>query len=87
MSNQRCHESRRYHPLKIHRARSDRRRPTLAGKFATINVTGRAGVPNDATAVFLNVVAAKIGTNGTVCIYTTSDTDLIIDVSGYIPAS
>jgi alpha-tubulin suppressor-like RCC1 family protein len=97
---------------------------TRAGKFATINVTGRAGVPNDATAVFLNVVAAnpsgpgfltvfacgtkqplaanvnyngndirsnavlaKIGTNGTICIYTTTDTDLIIDVNGYIPAS
>jgi hypothetical protein len=98
MSNQRCHESRRYHPLKIHQARSDRRRRTLAGKFATINVTGRAGVSNDATAVFLNVVAANpsgpgyltafpCGTNGTVCIYTSTDTDLIIDVNGYIPAS
>ena len=97
---------------------------TLAGKTATINVTGRAGVPNNATAVFLNVVAAnpsrpgyltvfpcgtkqplasnvnyngndissnavlaKIGTNGNVCVYTSADTDLIIDVNGYVPAS
>ena len=99
---------------------------TRAGKFATINVTGRAGVPDDATAVFLNVVAAnpsgpgyltvfacgtkqplaanvnyngngndisfnavlaKIGTNGNVCIYTSADTDLIIDVNGYIPGN
>ena len=97
---------------------------TLAGKFATINVTERAGVPNNATAVFLNVVAAnpsrpgyltvfpcgtkqplasnvnyngndirsnavlaKIGTNGNVCVYTTADTDLIIDINGYIPGN
>ena len=96
---------------------------TRAGKTATINVTGRAGVPNDATAVFLNVVAAnpsgpgfltvfacgtkqplaanvnyngndisfnavlaKISTNGTVCIYTSTETDLIIDVNGYVPS-
>jgi hypothetical protein len=97
---------------------------TLAGNTATINITGRAGVPNNATAVFLNVVAAnpsgpgyltvfpcgttrplasnvnyngndisfnavlaKIGTNGNVCIYTSADTDLIIDINGYVPAS
>ena len=97
---------------------------TLAGNTATINITGRAGVLNNATAVFLNVVAAnpsgpgyltvfacgttrplasnvnyngndissnavlaKIGTNGNVCIYTSADTDLIIDINGYVPAS
>ena len=97
---------------------------TLAGKFATINITGREVVPNNATAVFLNVVAAnpsrpgyltvfpcgtkqplasnvnykgndisfnavlaKIGTNGNVCVYTSADTDLIIDINGYIPGN
>ena len=36
--------------------------------------------------VAANAVLAKIGTNGNVCVYTSADTDLIIDVNGYAPA-
>jgi hypothetical protein len=97
---------------------------TPAGQTAIINVAGRADIPTNATAVFLNVVAAtpsgpgfltvfpcgtkqplaanvnynnndvgsnavlaKIGTNGNICVYTYAETDLIIDVNGYIPGS
>ena len=34
-----------------------------------------------------NAVLAKIGTNGNVCVYTSADTDLIIDINGYVPGS
>ena len=34
-----------------------------------------------------NAVLAKIGTNGNVCVYTSADTDLIIDINGYIPGT
>ena len=37
--------------------------------------------------ISFNAVLAKIGTNGNVCIYTSADTDLIIDINGYVPAS
>ena len=33
-----------------------------------------------------NLVVAKIGANGTVCIYTQFDTHLVVDVNGYFPA-
>jgi alpha-tubulin suppressor-like RCC1 family protein len=96
---------------------------TGAGQVVEVKVTGRAGVPVDAAAVFLNVVAvgpsgpgyltvfpcgitpplaanvnyitgdvaanavlAKIGVDGSVCVYTSAATDLVIDVNGYIPA-
>jgi hypothetical protein len=94
-----------------------------AGDVAVVDLGGRAGVPDDASAVFLNVVAARpadagyltafpcdeqrplaanvnygpgqLGSNavlaktaadGTVCVYTFAETDLIIDVNGYVPA-
>ena len=97
---------------------------TGAGEVREVQVTGRAGVPVGAEAVFLNVVAvspsgsgyltvfpcgvtqplaanvnyntgdvaanavfAKIGDDGKVCVYTLAETDLVIDVNGYIPAS
>jgi hypothetical protein len=34
-----------------------------------------------------NAVLAKVGTDGEVCIFTSSATDLIVDVSGYVPAT
>ena len=46
-----------------------------------------ANVNYNGNAITFNAVLAKIGTNGNVCIYTTSDTDLIIDVNGYIPGN
>ena len=33
-----------------------------------------------------NAVLAKIGTGGTVCIYSLVDTDVVIDVTGFVPA-
>jgi hypothetical protein len=33
-----------------------------------------------------NAVVAKIGANGTVCLFTLAATDLIADVNGYFPA-
>jgi hypothetical protein len=94
------------------------------GVVREVKVTGRAGVPVDAAAVFLNVVAvdpsgagyltvypcgmtrpvaanvnynqggvvanavfAKIGDGGRMCVYSSTATDLVIDVSGYTPAS
>ena len=97
--------------------------PIKAGTVTTVQVTGRAGVPTDATAAVLNVtiteptaagyatvfpcgaqpptasnlnyvrgatipnlVVAKIGANGTVCIYTQFDTQLVVDADGYFPA-
>ena len=93
-----------------------------AGSVTTLQIGGRAGVPNDAAAVVLNVtiteptaagyatvypcgtepptasnlnytpgqtipnlVIAKIGTGGDVCIYTQSTTQLVADVLGYFP--
>ena len=86
-------------------------------------VTGRGGVPDDATAVFLNVTAvfpsgpgfvtvypcgapvptasnlnyfpgdvtpnavlAKVGVGGKVCLYSLTETDLVVDVNGFVPA-
>jgi hypothetical protein len=97
---------------------------TGAGEVREVQVTGRAGVPVDADAVLLNVVAvdpsgsgyltvfpcgvtqplaanvnyntgdiaanavfAKIGDDGKVCVYTHAETDLVIDVNGYTPAT
>jgi hypothetical protein len=97
---------------------------TGAGEVREVQVTGRAGVPVDADAVLLNVVAvdpsgpgfltvfpcgatqpfaanvnyskgdiaanavfAKIGDGGKVCVYTLAETDLVIDVNGYTPAT
>jgi hypothetical protein len=97
---------------------------TGAGEVREVQVTGRAGVPVNAEAVFLNVVAvspsgpgfltvfpcgatpplaanvnyntgdiaanavfAKIGDDGKVCVYTHAETDLVIDVNGYTPAT
>ena len=96
--------------------------PVKAGTVTTVQVTGRAGVPSDATAAVLNVtitepvaagyatvfpcggqpptasnlnyvrastipnlVVAKIGANGTVCVFTQFDTQLVVDVNGYFP--
>jgi PKD repeat protein len=33
-----------------------------------------------------NAVLAKIGTNGRICIYTLAATDILVDVTGYVPA-
>ena len=33
-----------------------------------------------------NAVLAKVGTDGKVCIFTLADTDLVVDVNGYVPA-
>jgi hypothetical protein len=94
-----------------------------AGSVTEVQVTGRAGIPSDATAVMLNVtvtetqaegfvtvfpcgsslptasnlnylagmtipnaVVAKLGVGGTVCVYTQSATQLIVDASGWFPA-
>ena len=34
-----------------------------------------------------NAVLAKLGTGGTVCIYTSATTHIVVDVNGYVPAS
>jgi Domain of unknown function (DUF4331) len=34
-----------------------------------------------------NLVAAAVGTNGKVCIFTSSSTDLLVDVQGYLPST
>ena len=51
--------------------------PCGAPRPLASNVNFRTGdvVPNS--------VLAKIGANGTVCIYTTATTDIIADVNGY----
>lgn len=86
-----------------------------------VDVTGRAGIPDDAATAMLNVTAvspsghgyltvypcgqprpfasamtyapgdlravavpARVGRNGTVCVFTKASTDLVIDVSGYV---
>jgi len=93
-----------------------------AGSVTEVQITGRAGVPANATAVVLNVtvtepvaagfatvfpcgtqpptasnlnytpglttpnlVLAKIGTGGKVCIFTQSSAQLIADVNGFFP--
>jgi hypothetical protein len=90
------------------------------GTVTEMTVTGRHGIPADATAVVLNVtvteptgagyvtvypcgtdtpgtsnlnytpgqtiantVIAKIGTDGKICIYTSTTTHLVIDLNGY----
>lgn len=97
--------------------------PVAAGSVTTVQLTGRAGVPADATAAVLNVtvtepasagyatvypcgsepptasnlnyttgltipdlVIAKLGTGGSVCIFTQAATHLIVDALGYFPA-
>jgi hypothetical protein len=94
-----------------------------AGSVTELQVTGRVGVPSDASAVVLNVTATgaqaagfitvfpcgttrptvsnlnttaggtvpnavvtKIGTGGKVCVFTSSATDIIVDINGYFPA-
>ncbi|MEJ7801084.1 MAG: DUF4331 domain-containing protein, partial [Ilumatobacter sp.] len=94
-----------------------------AGQTITLNVTGNAGVPADAKAVFVNVtsvdsiapgfvtvwdcegtrpttsalnyepgvvipnfVAAPIGADGAICLYTSAGTDLLVDLMGVVPA-
>lgn len=89
-----------------------------------LQITGRAGIPGDATAVVVNLtvteptaagyatvypcgsqpptasnlnyvagetvpnlVVAKIGANGAVCVFSQQTTQLIADVTGYFPAS
>ena len=37
-------------------------------------------------AVVPNAVLAKVGAGGKVCIFTLADTDLLVDVNGYVPA-
>jgi trimeric autotransporter adhesin len=95
-----------------------------AASVTALQMTGRAGVPADASAVVLNVtvtepgdagyatvypcgtepptasnlnytpgltipnlVIAKVGTNGQVCIFSQAATQLIADVDGYFPVS
>ena len=95
-----------------------------AGTVTTLQITGRAGVPADASSVVLNVtvtepaaagyatvypcggepplasnlnftpgltipnlVIAKIGAGGAVCIFNQSATHLVADVDGYFPAT
>ena len=90
----------------------------------TLQITGRAGIPGDATAVVVNLtvteptaagyatvypcgtqpptasnlnyvsgetvpnlVVAKIGANGAICIFSQQTTQLVADVTGYFPAS
>jgi len=94
-----------------------------AGSVTELQITGRADIPADASAVVLNVTAAgttgagfitvfpcgsplpnasnlnfsatqtvpnlviaKIGTGGKVCLYSVAGTHLIADVNGYFPA-
>ena len=45
-----------------------------------------ANVNYNGNDISFNAVLAKISTNGTVCIYTSTETDLIIDVNGYVPS-
>jgi len=33
-----------------------------------------------------NLALAKVGTNGQICLYSLADTDLIVDVAGFVPA-
>jgi len=44
------------------------------------NVNFRAG------AVSPNAVVAKVGTNGKVCLYTLAETDIVVDLNGFVPA-
>ncbi len=37
--------------------------------------------------VAANAVLAKIGDGGKICVFTLAETDLIIDVNGYVPGS
>jgi hypothetical protein len=37
--------------------------------------------------VVANAVLAKLTPNGTVCIYTLAETDIVIDINGYVPSS
>ena len=37
--------------------------------------------------VAANAVLAKIGNDGKICVYTSAETDLIIDINGYVPGS
>ncbi len=95
-----------------------------AGSTTTVQVAGRGGVPADATAATVNVVAIspgaagfftiypcgsgrpeastlnfaagqtiangatiKLGAGGAICVYSDQATDLIVDVTGYVPAA
>jgi hypothetical protein len=119
----RVYESRRGNPAYVtvdEQSQGGGRTP--ARRITEIRVTGRANVPTNAEAVFLNVVAvspsgpgfltvfpcgttrpnaaninyvggdvaanavlAKIGDNGKICVFTLAETDLIIDINGYVP--
>ncbi|MGD9997448.1 MAG: hypothetical protein AB7L17_16995 [Ilumatobacteraceae bacterium] len=98
--------------------------PSAGQTAAVVQVTGRASVPSDASAVVLNVtvteavaagyatvypcgtqpptasnlnysrgstipnlVVAKIGTGGTVCVFTQSTAHLVVDLVGFLPAT
>ncbi len=36
--------------------------------------------------VAANAVLAKIGESGKICVFTLAETDLIIDINGYVPS-
>jgi len=93
-----------------------------AGWYREIPITGRVGIPTDASAVVVNVTAvepsaqgfltvypcgtrpgtsslnytagkvvaneviAKLSPAGSICVYTKSKTDLVVDAVGYVPA-
>jgi hypothetical protein len=46
-----------------------------------------ANVNYDKGGVVANAVFAKIGDGGRVCVYSSTATDLVIDVNGYTPAT
>jgi len=113
-----------YVPLVPARLLDTRTTPGLveADSVTELQITGRAGIPTDASAVVLNVtvtgttgagfitvfpcgsplpdasnlnfsaaqtvpnlVIAKIGVGGKVCLYTSAGTNLIADANGYFP--
>lgn len=96
--------------------------PRAGGSTLALEIAGRAGVPDDAAAVMLNVTAvgasgpghvtlhrcdeerpdasqlnhppvtptgnatlAQLDADGRTCVYTSADTDLVVDVSAYVP--
>lgn len=52
--------------------------PCGSGRPATSNVNDQA------RATTSNGALVKTGTNGTICVYTSAATDLVIDTTGYV---
>ncbi len=64
--------------------------PSVAG-FLTVFPCG-SGVPGASNVNFVagdvvpNAVVAKVGVGGAVCVFSSAETDLVVDVNGFVPA-